>query len=94
MIREKTAKGYKFVAQNWRERIVYELFITYMAEGEPLPKFFLPVRKRPMYNSYECWIVPLAPIVLVGYLLHGAFASIWRDLVQLVSILENYNKRG
>lgn len=77
----------------------YYLFATRInkpfLEGEKAPLFYLPVWKS--YDKYtlELWILPLAPIVWLIYVVRDVLWIIWRDMTELQrNIMEYSRARG
>lgn len=59
---------------------------VYVVEGEMIPYFYLPVRRLLNRRSYEVWIMPVAPFVLLFLLAFGAARKVWWDLTDIVEI--------
>ena len=66
--------------ENWKE-----LFVREMAEGARPIGWFLPVRRTPWKHYNEFWVFPLAPFVLIFFILKNALWSIWTDLIDWLS---------
>ena len=49
--------------------------------GERLKLFYLPVIPNIRENSHRCYIFPLAPFVLIGYITYHVFMCVWGDLL-------------
>jgi len=62
-------------------------------EGEKLPLFYFPVIRQSNRDAYECWILPLAPFVLLYYITKNVFWSIWTDLMEVLYMLEVMNRK-
>lgn len=52
--------------------------------GNMRPRFFLPVRRGVIYHGYECWVMPLAPFVLLFYAIKSAFFAFWSDCTSAI----------
>lgn len=92
----KIGKSFEFKPENWKERFTVRisglLFQTKL-EGEPIPYFYLPVYRRADMIAVECWIFPLAPIVLLLRILENMFISLWHDLLRFQLLLIAKRKR-
>lgn len=52
-----------------------------LKEGEAIPPFYLPVYDNFRDYTLECWIFPLAPIVLFWRIGINICWTIWKDLL-------------
>lgn len=89
MIAQKTAVGIKYIREKWQEYFVVKvsrLLYTKQEMGTMTPRFFLPVRYLHREGCYECWIIPLAPFVLFGWLVWGMVSKTWRDLIEVITM--------
>jgi hypothetical protein len=66
-----------YIREHW-----YEWLCVVVGEGNARPLWYLPVRRCIDRYSYETWIFPLAPFVLLYYIGVNVFWSIWRDLME------------
>ena len=59
----------------------------FIYEGYPVPKFYLPVKSRDLDfgNTYECWIFPLAPFVIIFYIWKNCLFNIWKIFIMLTN---------
>jgi hypothetical protein len=64
-------------------------FIKFYSQGELLPLFFLPVRRRNNDMVTECWFFLLAPFACIYYLIINLFWCFWGDIfLMLNNIIE------
>ena len=86
----KTEKGITYIRENWKEWFYMDMSATlfkFKEEGMRVPRFYLPVNYLPIRNCYQCWIFPLAPFVLIGLIFWRAIVKIWRDLMEVLEML-------
>ena len=75
---------YIFTRENWKEWFRYFRVIYSVEEGGQYPKFYLPVVRDYHRVGYTCWIMPLAPFVLVVVALTRALRQFWFYLVDVI----------
>lgn len=68
-----------YIRERWHEWLWVEV-----SEGYAVPHFYLPTYRHKHKLSMVCWIIPLAPFVLVFVALKEAFWHFWMDCVWMV----------
>lgn len=84
IIKTKVGQVTKYTRENWKEWFVIEV-----AEGAMITRGYLPVRRIPWKHYSEFWIFPLAPFVLVFFIIKNTLWSIWIDLIEWLRLLES-----
>lgn len=72
----------QYIREHW-----YEWFYVVVSEGYERPLWYLPVRRKIDRHAYECWIFPIAPFVLIGFIVNNIFWSVWSDLITFQELL-------
>ena len=87
----------EFIPENWKDRFKVEiprtLFVSKHIEGSMIPPFYLPVYEKTEKYSLECWILPLAPFVLIYRIISNILWITWKDLIVFQRLL-NETKRS
>jgi len=66
MIIKKNKNGkYKVISRKWYEWFYILVNPVFIAEGEILPRFYVPIKMNKEAYYVECWAMPLAPFVAV-----------------------------
>lgn len=71
--------------ENWKERICIQASVKNVGEECCTPRLYLPVRRNDYGRTYECWIIPLAPIVILFYIYRNCFRDIWVILMKIAN---------
>ena len=85
-----------FIAENWKEKFRIELsgVLWYsIKNGEPLPRWYLPVRLSGNRDAIECWIMPLAPLALFFYITVNILYTIWFDLFRWGKLIQEWRQK-
>lgn len=51
--------------------------------GAMVPRWYLPVRRMVDRAAYDCWLAPLAMIVIPLIIMRDSFNCAWMDLVRV-----------
>ena len=81
---------------NWKENFRYYLSGAFIRkeckEGKIMPRFYLPVWRPADKDALELWILPLAPIVWILYVVKDILWLIWRDMLDLQKNITRYRR--
>lgn len=81
----------KFAKENWKEWFMVKIAVRYVQEGNIRPKFYLPVRVHYTSQQIECWIFPIALVMVPLYILKSALLSVWKDIYDLSGLYRMWN---
>lgn len=70
--------------ENWKEWFRFFKVIHEVGEGGCYPRFYLPVYRDYPRGDYMCWIIPLAPFVLVTVAIKRALYQVWCELISII----------
>ena len=62
-------------------------------EGQPIPRFFLPVEKDGLRLGYDCYFFLFAPFVLLFKITSRIFWLIWGDFVHWLDALKSWRRK-
>lgn len=98
-MREKTTqKNGRFkidiIRDNWKEYLWVFVEWCYILDrverGRSVRWFMLPVYRQYDRAGWVCWIIPLAPFVLVFVAVLRAFRALWADLIYTIEEWKNW----
>lgn len=81
IVGEEVKVSVKYIREHWHEWLWIDIDI---GQGYAIPHFYLPTHKRAYSHSMVCWIIPLAPFVLLAIALYRALWEFWKDCVWMV----------
>ena len=88
MICETKNGKIRLIREDWAE-----WFRMFKREGCRTPPFYLPVRYVVAQRASECWVFPLAPFVVVWFILREAGWKTWTDLLNLLRDITDDNAK-
>lgn len=98
MIIQRTKEGRdKFIREYWHEWLkvrVSRVLIQNLREGERILPFYLPTKRSDFSDSWECWIMPLAPFILFFTALKRGLSAFWSDLVYTIDDWKEWCKKS
>lgn len=78
----------KYTREHWTEWFTMFYALHIVEEWACRPRFYLPVQRDETRNGYQCWILPLAPFVMLWLIVFRVFIATWKDLMDLAKILK------